>query len=91
MVELDTKQRAKVMEAARHFQVVLSEDGNRLAVVDPTRTVDGQPREVATFDLSVPRDINAFMMLLVAPSLTAAGLDPYKIFGKEDPDTEGAA
>lgn len=91
MLEIDTKQRADVIRAAQNFKVKWLEEGKRLVVIDPSRTVDGEPREVATFDFQEARYLTTFMMLLVAPSLTAAGLDPEKIFGRNSADTEGAA
>lgn len=89
MVGIDTETRARMMKAAQHFRVEWVENGSRLAIIDPTQMVDGEPREVATLDLRNARELNAFLMLLVAPSLTAAGLDPEKIFGQKDSNTEG--
>lgn len=74
--------------AGKSFQVI-EQGGNRIAVIDPTKIVDGHPQEVATFDLNHPREFDQFIARLVVPALIAAGYKVSDIFlNAEEDQTE---
>lgn len=91
MVGLDTQTRAQMRLVAEKFKVELVDNGTRLAVIDPTRKINGEDVEVVTFDLHEARNLDVFLKLLIGPALHAAGYNPDEIFGKEDTNAEDVA